>query len=272
VFKRRHMDTAPPDPGLAVDPSGADPTADDIAMLGELAALGMRMARRAEMQVEAAGQLDHDQAVVLEIVSRTVRRTIALRQRLFADSRKTPEQLAAERAARAERAERAEQARLLGTRERVKRGLNVLAESGPSDRENLFADLYDRVLDHDIAMASTPEAIGALLLRLCRDVGITPQRETWSKALLAAEISATYAEMQEYDAERAAAEGADWREGVEFSKPPDVETKIGRFTFGPGGMLMHEDPPERPEAEWPPDILERPLPDLLRRRRPPDTG
>jgi hypothetical protein len=254
-----------------------DPTADDIAMLGELAAIGMRMVRRAEQQVEAAGQLDQAQAVVLEIASRTVRRTIALRQRLFADSKKMPEQLAAERAQRAVRA--AEAARRRDeNRQLVKRGFDVLVESGPSDRENLFADLYDRVVDHDIAMASTPEAIGAILLGMCRQIGITPTRETWSKALMAAEISATHAEIQRHDAERAAgqaaaARGEDWRDGVEFSRPPDEATTIGRFTFGPGGALLDEGPPEGPETEWPPDIVGgRALPDLLRGREPPDTG
>jgi len=284
------MDTTPPDPGLSVEPASApcphcgagcggvaDPTAADIAMLGELAAVGMRMVHRAEQQVEAAGQLDQEQALVLEIASRTVRRTIHLRQRVFANSKKTPEQLAAERAAHAARAAAAAERVLRDkSKARVKRGFDVLTESGVPDRENLFDDLWDRV-DHEIAAASTPEAVSALLLRLCRDAGVTPKQETWSKALMAAEISATHAEMLRLDAERAAGEaavaaGADWRDGVEFSKPPDVENTVGRFTFAPGGLLSHEDPPERPESEWPPDILGRPPPDTLRRRKPPDTG
>jgi hypothetical protein len=124
------MDTAPPDPGLAVDPAAAacphcgagcggvvDPTADNLALLGELAAINMRVVRIAARKVEAADDLDHGPAMVLEIASRTLRRTIALRQRLFRDSRKTPEQRDAEQARREAAAEKA---RLSEKREKVR--------------------------------------------------------------------------------------------------------------------------------------------------------
>jgi hypothetical protein len=255
----------------------AAPTALNVAMLSALAGIGMRMAEMMGERAEQAGYRAHEEAVVLEIVSRNVRRTIALSERLYEDSKKTPELLAAERAARAAAAERA---RLRETKETERPSPEALQkrESGPSDRENLLSDRHERLLhpDTDLALLSTD--VSAVVLRVLQDAGVAPKREIWSDALMAHEISATHAQMQAADdasaaGRAAAAQGVDWREGVEFSKPPDVETKIGRFTFAPGGLLVSEEPLERPEAEWPPDILGgRPLPDLLRRRKPPDTG
>jgi hypothetical protein len=280
------MNAETPDPGLAVEPAacpcphcgaGGGGAADLIGdMLTELASLNMRMLRLSTEQAEAAGQLGHDEAVVHEIMSRNIRRTLALKARLYEDSRKTPEQLAAERARRAAAAERE---RLSGKREKVRLSAEqiIRRESGPSDREDLLRDLRERLFHPHMEIALLQGDVGTVVMGILKDMGIAPKNETWSDALMAHEIAATSAELSHIEAHRAAgqdaaAEGADWREGVEFSKPPDVETKIGRFTFGPGGVLLHQDPPERPEGEWPPDILERPLPDLLRRRRPPDTG
>jgi len=270
------MDIAPPDPGLAVDPApcphcGAggggvvDPTADNLALLGELAAINMRVVRIAARKVEAADDLDHGPAMVLEIASRTLRRTIALRQRLFRDSRKTPEQRDAEQARREAAAERA---RLSEKREKVRLSAEAMIrrESGQSDRENLFADLHERLLHPDIDIALTQQDVSTVVMRVLKDLGIAPKNEIWSDALMAYEISATHAEMTRIDAEReaAAAAGVDWREGVEFTPPPGVETKRGRFTFGPDGAVVAEEPLEPPQSAWPPGIVSG--------RDPPDTG
>jgi hypothetical protein len=282
------MDTAPPDPGLAVDPAAAgrhfgagggvpDLTGALCGMLADLAGYHLRMVKLTTEQAEKAGHLGHEEAVVLEIVSRSTRRTLALMARLHAESKKTPEQLAAERAQRAAAAERA---LLREKKAKVERSAAAVVgrEAGPSDRENLLSDLHERLLYPDIDIALLQEDVSAVVLRVLKDLKITPQQETWSDALMAYEFSAANADLARVEAERAAgqaaaAAGVDWREGVEFSAPPDVETTIGRFTFAPGGALVREGPRERPDAEWPPDILGgRPLPDLLRGRKPPDSG
>jgi hypothetical protein len=283
------MDTTPPDPGLSVEPAArpcphcgagcggvADPTGPIGDMLTELASLNLRMLRLSTEQAEAVGHLGHEDAVVHEIISRNVRRTLAMKARLYEDSKKTPEQLAAERAQRAAAAERARLRDKTATAPAAP-GAAIKRESGPSDRENLLGDLRERLLHPDMEIALLQEDIGTVVMRVLRDVGIAPKNETWSLPLMAYEIAATSADFSRIEAERAAgqaaaASGVDWREGVEFSKPPDVETTTGRFTFAPGGLLSHEDPPETPESEWPPDILGRPPPDTLRRRKPPDTG
>jgi hypothetical protein len=279
------MDTETPDPGLAVGPAAAacphcgggcggvaNPTALHCAALTEMIGIGLTIARLVGKRVEEMGYLAHEDAIGLEIVSRATRRTIALHKRVYEDSRKTPEQLAAERAARAAAAGQAP------PRERPEPGWPTAeaianSEPGPSDRENLLSDMHERLLPAGAEIALLPEDVSAVMLGTLKELEIVPKRETWSDALMAHEISATHAEMKQIEAGRTApAPDVDWREGVEFSKPPDGVTKIGRFTFGPGGVLLHQDPPERPESEWPPDILERPLPDLLRGRKPPGTG
>ena len=107
-------------------------------------------------------------------------------------------------------------------------------------------------------------------MRMLKDLGIAPKHDTtWSEPLMAYEIHAAHAELQRYEAERAAGEaaaaaGVDWREGVEFTAPPGVETKRGRFTYGADGSVIAEDPPDPPQSAWPPGIVSG--------RDPPDTG
>jgi hypothetical protein len=245
-----------------------DPMAQDWAMLTELASLSMRMMRMMTAKAEAAGDLNEQEARVLDIVSRSARRTFALKARLVADSRKTPEERAAERA---ERAAEAERQRLIENRIKVKEGARSIAqrESAPSDHEKLLTDLNERLLDPRIDTALLHEDVSTVVLRILKEMGITPKGETWSDALMAHEISEASAALARYEAERAAGEasmaaGEDWREGIEYSPPPGVETKIGRFTFGPNGEVVREDPPDTPQAAWPLNVLSG--------RDPPDSG
>jgi hypothetical protein len=184
-------------------------------------------------QAEAAGgSPGHEQAVVMEIVSRSTRRTLALTVKILADSRKTPEERAAERA---ERAAKAERRRLQDKMRKVERGAAAIIkrESGPSDRENLLGDLHERLFYPDVDIALLHEDVSAIVMGVLKDMGVAPTRETWSDALMAHEITAASAELQRYEAERAAgiaaaAAGADWREGIEFSPVPEAEMTRGR--------------------------------------------
>lgn len=278
------MDTTPtgPQPASAPPPHAcphcgaggcgvADPAADNVAMLGVLARIGTAIVAAIGQRFEASGgRLEQDDALVFEIVSRSVRKTIALRGRLYADSRKTPEQLAAEQVRRAEAAERA---RLREKRDKVGRGLRRIVDTEPglAARENLLSDMRERLLDPDIDIALTQQDVTAIVLGICKDFGIVPRNEIWSHAALRWGISEADAQLRRDEAERAAglaavAAGADWREGVEFSSWPANQATAG--AAGPPAA-----PPDRPQSEWPPDILgDRPPPDLTRGRRPPDTG
>jgi hypothetical protein len=265
------MDTAPPEPAASHCPhcgAGCDPTGLLCGILTKLAGLQMRLA---EMKIErllAAGDYNADDAMAVEVVSRNVRRTAALAKRFYEDSQKTPEQRAAEAARRAAAAERA----LLREKKHkvaVSAEAVIKRESGPSDRENLLSDLNERLLYPDIETALLTQDVSAIVMRVLHDLGIAPKNEIWSTALMAHEIAAADAELSRFEAERKAGEaamaaGGDWKEGVEFTPPPGVVTKRGRFTFGPDGSVIAEEPRDVPQSQWPPDIVGG--------RDPPDTG
>jgi hypothetical protein len=205
----------------------ADPMPTVCAMLTELAGYSLRWMRLVTEQAEAAGgSPNHEQAVVMEIVSRSTRRTLALTAKIHADSRKTPEERAADRA---ERAAKAERRRLQEKMRKVERGAQAIIrrESGPSDRETLLDDLHERLLYPDVDIGLLREDVSAMVMRILQDMGVAPKREIWSDALMAHEISAANDELARYEAERAAGEaavaaGADWREGIEYGSPPDA--------------------------------------------------
>jgi hypothetical protein len=234
------MDTAPANVTLAAEHAAACPhcgtgggsVADSMpaicTMLTELAGYSLRWMRVATEQMEAAGvSPGHEQAVVMEIVSRSTRRTLALAAKIVTDSQKTPEERAAERA---ERAARAERARLREKITKVTQGAAAVVrrEAGASEREYLLSDMRERLLYPDVDTALLREDVGPIVMRVLKDVGIAPKGETWSDALMAHEISAASDELARYEAERAAgiaamAAGADWREGIDYGSPPEAE-------------------------------------------------
>jgi signal recognition particle GTPase len=216
-----------------------DVTAENLAMLGVLARVGTKIIQAIGDKFDATGRISQEDAVVLEIVGRATRRTVAVRERISADSKKTPEERAAERA---RRAEAAEGARLDVKRDKMKRVIGRAVDAGQSDRENLLHEMYERLLDPDVEMALTRQDVFAVVRHVCQEFGITPKNEFWSDDLLAAEIAAADADIQRYEAERAAgmaaiAAGADWREGIEFSPVPDAAAP----------------PPDAPLGRDPPD-------------------
>jgi hypothetical protein len=250
----------------------ADPTPAICGILIELAGYSLRVMRLATEQAEAAGKLGHEEAVVLDILSRSTRRTCALTARLHADSKKTPEERAAERA---ERAAAAERERLRVKKEKLVAGATAVVkrEAPPSDREYLLGDLHERLLYADIDTALLQEDVNTVVLRVLKDIGIAPKQATMSMPLMAHEITAANADLERYEAERAAGlaaleAGGDWREGVEFSSWPPNSATDGAVPLAPRAA-----PRDLPQSEWPVDILgDRPPPDLTRGRKAPDTG
>jgi hypothetical protein len=205
-----------------------DPAAENLEILSRINKVGAAILESMGRQHAAAGGFSHQEAVTYEIVSRATQRGVLLRERMVAESKRTREERAADRARRAEAAERA---KLHDKRDKVRRGVKrqIEGDKARPNRENLLADLNDRLLDPDIDVALTQQDIFKIVLGICKDLGVTPKNEYWSDAMLTHEIFAAEAEIARYEAERAAgiaaqAAGADWREGIEYGPgtgPPD---------------------------------------------------
>jgi hypothetical protein len=279
------MDTAPHTPEPACDPpdggfcphcgaggAGIDnPAKRHAEMLTELAEMGMDLARMLHRSAQVTGRTDGI-LLSLEMVGRFVRRTLALHKKVYEDSCKTPAQRAAEEA---QREADAAAARLRDRSGEVRR--RGEGDDGPSDRENLLSDMNERLLGPAFQGRATREMANAFIQQQCQRAGIAPKDELWSEALLAAEIKAQREQMRERAAAAAAPvaeQDSGWRAAAAEGSKVDGDRKIGRFTFGPDGSVVAEDPPDRPQADWPPDVLGgRDLPDLLKKTRdPPDSG
>jgi hypothetical protein len=220
-----------------------------MAILAELNEILLAVGRAVRQRVTAGSVSEIEMAMVND-VARGVRRTVALRQKLFEDSGRTE---AERRADRLRRIDAEMRARLRQRRDHVLSAVDAeiraYAERRgmPGEAERLMADLRERVVDADIARADTPEAVNALILGLCKDMEITPRNEIWSLALMRHEVSAT---KQEID--RVVASFPPLEEVMKPPPPrekpaPRVYPKIGPFTFGPTGEIIHS---EVPLPDW----------------------
>ncbi|MDB5425511.1 MAG: hypothetical protein JWQ29_2927 [Phenylobacterium sp.] len=166
----------------------SDPrTERHLRLLQELAELGMDIARavRAEA-VEPAPEPDDDAApaapsrfgadlgLVFARIARAVRQTLALEARVAADGRQAQERRQAEEVRR-----RAEQRRN-DVRSYVAQAIEAeAAERKTPDHqvERLLDDLDERLDDYEDALQEAP--IGALVARICKDLGVTPDWSLW---------------------------------------------------------------------------------------------
>jgi len=163
------------------------------AALVEITGAGLAMVRILKRKVEAADDVAPEEVMSYELVSRSLRRTVALTKCIIDDSRKTPEQRAAEQLRReadqGRRAEAAEQARLEGKRDHAKRSVAAVIkrEACPSDREYLLADLHERLLHPDIDTALRREDVSAVAMRvpspMTRQIGRmnSPMTKQWAR-------------------------------------------------------------------------------------------
>jgi hypothetical protein len=163
----------------------SDPrTERHLRLLQELAELGMDIARavRAEA-VEPAPAPEDDAApsrfgadlgLVFARIARAVRQTLALEARVAADGRQAQERRQAEEVRR-----RAEQRRK-DVRSYVAQAIEAeAAERKTPDHqvERLLDDLDERLDDYEDALQEAP--IGALVARICKDLGVTPDWSLW---------------------------------------------------------------------------------------------
>ncbi len=162
-----------------------------MRMLQELAEIGMQLARAVGRQVaertqedpggadtDLAADLAADLALVFSRISRAVRQTIALEARL---DRELLQAQKAENAAMAEQARAAERAlarrRKHAVREAVQEALD--AEACGPELEALLADLDERLEDADDDPDFAELAIGQLVARICRQLGVVPDPSLW---------------------------------------------------------------------------------------------
>jgi hypothetical protein len=178
-----------PDPGDREARAQAR-TERQLAMLAELAEIGMQMARavrdeavaRAEV-VDATAQPSRfgggDLGLIYSRIARAVRQTLALETRLAEDIEKATVERARNRLETLRRAatERQEQ-----IRDYVAEAIEAeAAERNAADRdvERLLDDLDERIEagDYDDTLDTAP--IGDLVARICADLGVIPDWDLW---------------------------------------------------------------------------------------------
>jgi hypothetical protein len=260
------MSATPTAPGLADEapPLGfpEETAAEQVAMLDELVGVAMKAARAMGRKIEAAAQPEAADLKSLAAVVTAAQRAMALRNKVAADGRMTEAELAAAKARRDAGLARRDAARavaLLRTRKQaIGDALEALvqadaAERGaaPADTVLLIEHARGRVLDADIDRAFGVEDYSAIILGICKALGITPRTEIWSHRMMQLEIAATAERLRRFE------------EGLQ---PPAVPTpgrlpptaaglgngpgpggsypKIGRFNFGPTGAIVSVDPPD----------------------------
>ncbi len=162
-------------------------------MLDEMGEIGMRLMRAVEQQamapsvlkpavpeqVGALGRMSGgDVALAFSRLARAVRQTLALKAKITGDRRAREEGKATEQAQRAATIQRARKER---QKNKVRRIVEAAIDAEPhdqSDYENLLADLDDALEDLDADFGERP--FGENIIRICRDLGITPNWTDWA--------------------------------------------------------------------------------------------
>ncbi len=178
-------------PAIAAPPSGPDPDApgacacgaagdlarERLAMLHELAQIGMRLARGVEREAEAPEASAGDLVLKFARIARAVRQTLALEARIEGELATRAREDAAQGAVRLERETRA---RLVKRKTAIRWAVEqaIEAEADHHELEGLFDHLDERLQDReDTDFLDRP--MGELVARICRDIGVTPDMSLW---------------------------------------------------------------------------------------------
>jgi hypothetical protein len=272
------METAPHAAGLADDPPPGIPlgfpenvTAEQVAMLDELVGIAMNVAHTLNRKFLATGDALPADVVSLNEVMRAARRTMVLRNKLVADGRMTDAELAAAKARRdaaMARRDAARAASLLRTRKTaMQAALDALIEADAAERatpraetEQLMRDARERLLDGDIDRAFGAADYSAIILDICKALGITPRKEIWSHRMMQLEIAATAEQIRRFEAGLKAPAGPaatplpPTPAGLGNGPGPGGSyPKLGPFTFDARGAVLSVDRPDDPPRRRPPD-------------------
>jgi hypothetical protein len=170
-------DPDPDAPGACACGGAGDLAGERLAMLHELAQIGMRLARGVEREAEAPEAAAGDLALKFARIARAVRQTLALEARIEGELAARAREDAAQRAARLERETRA---RLAGRKTAIRCAVEqaIEAEADDHEFEALFDHLEERLQDReDTDFLDRP--VGELVARICRDLGVTANWSLW---------------------------------------------------------------------------------------------
>jgi hypothetical protein len=232
--------SAPNDPS-ADRPAQCACCAEDAALaarqsrvLEELVEIGMRMARNTEKQAAVPlepGVAPRDFALMFSRIARAVRMTLAFEARLAADRRALAEKgaaaRAAERAAQEQRAAEARARRLARQKDKAKHliyGMIKAKRTSVGKESEQIEEMHERLEDFDDYAELGTLSFGAVLARICRDLGLTPDWRRWENESWAVEEARTNAPGSPYaadpTAERKPAGSGTRRVVTEVTGPP----------------------------------------------------
>jgi hypothetical protein len=161
------LDKDPSD--LGADAARAARAERRLVLLGELAAIGMRLAREVERQVFDEG-LAGDPGLAFSRISRAVRQTLALEARLDADAEAQALQVSA--AQKSREAARLREAKK--QKDRVRRHVEgaIAANDDGRDAEALELELDERLEDPDYEDELGGRPIGVIVAGICGALGV----------------------------------------------------------------------------------------------------
>ena len=241
---------------------GAERRERHLRMLRELGEIGMTLARAVgQRALEEAKALDQagaeassaepaarksgpDLALVFTRLSRSVRQTLALEQRI-AEGKLTPVPRpipAGVLNRQAERAADAEEDRRERRKDQVERLVKeaIATEHAGAAAVNLEYKMRDRLEDEDIDRDIGTQPIGALVARICWDLGLGPDWSQWSQDYWATEEIRTKAPGSPY---------ADWVEEDEDGNDENGDDEAGDDEAGVRPVEVAEEPPDEAVAE-----------------------
>lgn len=159
------------------DPS-PDRAALRLAMLHELAEIGMRLARGVERRAEAPDAAKGDLGLVFSRIARAVRQTLALEARLEGE---VEARVREEQAIREDQLARAARAPIDRRCKLVRRavGQAIEADANESDFEQLFEDLDEQLADREDEDDFLDRPVSELVARICKDLGVAVDWSLW---------------------------------------------------------------------------------------------
>ncbi|HVJ52904.1 MAG TPA: hypothetical protein VM689_10600 [Aliidongia sp.] len=225
--------------------AGEDRAERHLRLLKDLAEIGMNIARAVERQALERAAAEPAQAepatdigLTFQRVAKAIRQTVALEAKLAADRDEGLRRAAETEAARAEGRRRdARRARLYQRRRDVARAVRKAIDNTEyRDKEDLLADLAERLEDEDIEADLHDRPLSEIILQICKDLGIDGDWRLW--------------EGEAWEHEEWEAKAAAWRakQSAEAPPPPPESRGTVRWIFGAGIV--------RPPGDDPPLVIE----------------
>ncbi len=190
-------------------------TERDREILEQLAEYGMEIAAALKVQIvtqTAAGDSEESDRLSLAFtrVSRSIRQTLAFKQKLADMTAKSAEKRYAK-----EREQAIETSRLRVKKHQVARDVALMVEA-TSEPESLLTDLHERLMDPDIEDELLTIRVGDVIIGLCDELGIPVELSVWQD------------------------KGWFINEGREAPEPPRPAPKLEPQPFRGQGMPLYE--------------------------------